>query len=198
LSQDRLEAVVAAIEAVEPVDAQEAAAKQEILLQVRSLDSPFSEDASATHLTASGFIVGARGTVLHRHRKLGIWVQPGGHVDDGERAEEAALREAREETGLLVAHPPEGPLLLHVDVHDGPHGHVHLDLRFVLLAPSDDPHPGAGESQEVRWLTFPEAREIADPSLSGALDKVEQAWRDHEASWREKVEEMAAEERPEP
>ena len=64
-------------------------------------------------MTASGIVVGRRGTVLHRHKKLGIWMQPGGHIDAGESPEEAALREATEELGLAVEHPPAGPLLLH-------------------------------------------------------------------------------------
>ena len=37
-----------------------------------------------THVTASGIVVGRRGTVLHRHKRLGIWMQPGGHIDAGE------------------------------------------------------------------------------------------------------------------
>jgi ADP-ribose pyrophosphatase YjhB (NUDIX family) len=39
--------------------------------------------------------------VLHRHRVLGIWVQPGGHIDSGETPWDAAVRETAEETGLV-------------------------------------------------------------------------------------------------
>jgi 8-oxo-dGTP pyrophosphatase MutT (NUDIX family) len=196
LSEPRLEQLLEDLASVNPIDEREAASIREILRTVPRLAAPFSETADPTHLTASAFVVGTRGTVLHRHRKLGIWVQPGGHVDGDEWPAAASMREAAEETGLPLAQPPGGPLLLHVDVHPGPRGHTHLDLRYVLLAPASDPAPGLEESQEVLWLSYDEARSIADPSLKGGLDKLERAWVEHEPIWREKVEAMSSRELP--
>ena len=68
------------------------------------LARPFDEHADPVHVTGSAFIVGPRGIVLLRHRRLGIWVQPGGHVDAGETPWDGARREAVEETGLPVRH----------------------------------------------------------------------------------------------
>ena len=49
----------------------------------RSSD-PFDEHADPIHVTGSAIVVGRRGVVLLTHKRLGIWLQPGGHVDAGE------------------------------------------------------------------------------------------------------------------
>ena len=54
--------------------------------------------------TVGVFIFNKRGEVLllHSHKWPGAYVVPGGHVELGERIEEAAIREAKEETGLDI------------------------------------------------------------------------------------------------
>lgn len=137
---------------------------------VVGLASPCSEDADPVHVTASALVVAQRGTVLHLHKRLNIWLQPGGHIEAGETPPVAALREATEETGLAVSHPADGPLFFHLDVHPGPRGHTHLDLRYLLVADgAHDPAPAPGESQYVRWFSWGEAAEVADAGLAGAL-----------------------------
>ena len=150
-------------------DPREAASKQQVLDALARLHRPFDEDAGPVHVTGSAVVVGPRGTVLHLHKRLHRWLQPGGHVDPGERPEDAALREAQEETGLPLAHPVDGPRLIHVDVHPAAKGHTHLDLRYLLLAPDRDPTPPPGESPVARWFSWDEACAIADEALSGAL-----------------------------
>ena len=61
------------------------------------------------------------------------------------------------------------PTLFHVDVHPGPRGHTHYDLRYVLLARPTDPQPPADESQEVYWFDFDEAPLRCEPALAPAL-----------------------------
>ncbi len=160
----------------EPSTPREATAAARFLAELERLDSPCDEHADPTHVTASGIVVGPRGTVLHRHRRLGIWMQPGGHIDPGERPETAARREAIEELGLAVAHPPAGPLLLHLDVHPAALGHVHLDLCYLLLGEDADPHPPEGESPEARWCGWDEAMALADPVLADALPLARKAY----------------------
>ena len=152
-----------------PADEREVHSRAALLDALGRLDSPFDEHAGPEHVTASAVVVGVRGTVLHMHKRLHRWLQPGGHLEPGEAPWEAARREANEETGLAVAHPDGGPRLIHLDVHDGARGHVHLDVRYVLLAPNQDPAPGPGESPEVRWFDWDEAVAVADVALVGAL-----------------------------
>jgi 8-oxo-dGTP pyrophosphatase MutT (NUDIX family) len=151
------------------VDEREARSLSRFLQELEHLASPFDEEADPVHVTGSAIVIGPRGVVLHLHKRLGIWLQPGGHLDPGEDPADAAHREAREETGLDVRHPANGPRLVHVDVHPGPRGHTHLDLRFLLEADDADPAPPPGESQDVRWFTWDEAIAVADEGLVGAL-----------------------------
>ncbi len=162
------------IERIVPVDEREAASIAQTLDRLGWPGDPFDEEANDHHLTASAFVISPRGVILHRHRRLGIWVQPGGHVDRGEDVEQAALRETLEETGLAVRHldPVE---LFHVDVHPGPRGHTHYDLRYVLVAPPDDPAPAEGESPDVFWFDFADALKRCEPALVPALEKLHQA-----------------------
>jgi 8-oxo-dGTP pyrophosphatase MutT (NUDIX family) len=149
-----------------PVDERESLSKAIMLAELNRLDRPFDEAADLTHVTASAIVVGRRGVVLHRHRRLDRWMQPGGHLERGETPEAAVIRECIEETGLEVAHPPGGAELVHVDVHQATRQHVHLDLRYLVWAPDADPSPAPGESQEVAWFTWEAAANIADTEAS--------------------------------
>ncbi len=159
------------IERIDPVDEREAVSIAMTLERLGWPGDPFCESENVHHVTASAFVVSARGVILHRHRRLGIWVQPGGHVDAGESPERACVRETKEETGL-DAHQLDPALLFHVDVHAGPNGHTHYDLRYVVLAPPVDPKPPEGESPDVFWFDFPAAIERAEPALAPALTKL--------------------------
>jgi len=161
--------VLASLDAHVPGDEREARARARLAAELRHLASPFDERAGPVHVTGSAVVTGRRGIVLHMHKRLHRWLQPGGHLEPGEGPWDAALRESQEETGLLLAHPAGGPRLLHVDVHDAAKGHTHLDLRYLLVAPDRDPAPPPGESPEARWFGWDEAGAVADEALLGAL-----------------------------
>ncbi len=152
-----------------PEDERERRSLEKMVAGLRSLDRPFDRDGGPAHVTASAVVVGHRGVLLHRHRRLHRWLQPGGHLDPGEWPADAARRECREETGLDVRHPPRGPLLVHVDVHGAADGHVHYDLRYLVVGPDAAPAPPPGESQAVAWFGWDEAVAVADEALVGAL-----------------------------
>jgi 8-oxo-dGTP pyrophosphatase MutT (NUDIX family) len=135
------------------------------------LPRPLDQDADPTHVTGSAIVLDERGRVLlHRHKRLGIWLQPGGHLDPGEHPSQAARRETLEETGVAADHPEDGPCLLHVDVHEGPRGHVHLDLRYLLHGDGGSPlRPAPGESPDVAWVARDEVPRLADTSLAAAV-----------------------------
>ncbi len=164
-----MEDLWAVLRAHQPGDPRESLSVSIMAAELERLDRPFDQEADLTHVTASAIVVGEPGIVLHRHRRLHRWLQPGGHLEPGESPAEAAIRETVEETGLDVAHPQAGPTMIHVDVHRAAKDHVHLDLRYLLWAPDHDPNPGPGESQEVAWFTWEEGQALADDALAGAL-----------------------------
>lgn len=152
-----------------PVDARERDALAEFVARFDALAAPFSEVADKVHVTASAIVVSddRSRVLLHKHKRLGMWLQPGGHIDEGETPAEAAQREAAEETGLPVT--LASPDLLHVDVHPGPRGHTHLDLRYLVTSPKVPPAPPEGESKDVQWFGWHQAVAMAEPGLEGVL-----------------------------
>src|SRR5260221_14578866 len=99
-----------------PRDEREQSSRARILRELDSLSRPFDRLSDPTHLTASAVVVGPEGVLLHRHKRLRKWLQPGGHIDPGEAPWQAALREVAEETGLVGTPVGEPGALLHVDV----------------------------------------------------------------------------------
>ncbi len=165
----QVDALVVSLCAHLPQDEREAHALAAIVSGLGTLSRPFDRHGDLTHVTASGVVVGPRGVLLLRHRRLHRWLQPGGHLEPSESPADGARRESEEETGLVLRHPDSGPVLVHVDVHPAADDHVHLDIRYLLVGPDAEPAPPPAESQDVRWFTWEEADAIADDSLVGAL-----------------------------
>jgi len=124
------------------------------------------------HFTGSAFVVSADGqrTLLTHHRKLGRWLQPGGHADGDGDLRSVALREAEEETGLagLLVDEAVFDLDRHViPARKADPEHWHYDVRFVVRAGASEDFVVSEESNELRWWSIAEVatRDDFDPSL---------------------------------
>ena len=159
-------------------DPQEAATVTEIAGFVETHPDCLSRTCAPGHLTGSAWIVDpARDhALLVHHRKLGKWLQPGGHADGDPDLLAVALREAREETGLSRFRVVS-PGLFDVDRHwipsraDTP-GHWHLDLRFLIEADPEEPLVVSDESHGGAWVELGQVAELnPDASLLRLVQK---------------------------
>jgi 8-oxo-dGTP pyrophosphatase MutT (NUDIX family) len=133
-------------------------------------------------LCVDTYVVHGNAVLLRLHEKYNMWNAPGGHIDPGEDANEAALREVWEEVGLrVILVGPKGwtqtdtktnkdlvpPLFMNrhpiTDTHD------HSGLVFAARADSREinPQTEADQGAECRWLTQAELDELVktDPRM---------------------------------
>ncbi len=116
------------------------------------------EEYSRGHITGSAWILNSarNKTVLTHHRKLNLWLQTGGHLEEGEEPREGAIREGMEETGLTSLRSIQ-KTLFDLDIHlipargDQP-AHYHFDMRFLLEALGNESLVISRESRDLRWV----------------------------------------------
>jgi 8-oxo-dGTP pyrophosphatase MutT (NUDIX family) len=99
-----------------------------------------SGEQTSRHFTVAVFVVWEGKVLLHFHRKLGMWLPPGGHIERDELPDDAAVREVFEEIGLKVKLVGErrkdvsDPMQLHrpagVQLENIGPGHQHIDLIY--------------------------------------------------------------------
>ncbi|WP_372967980.1 NUDIX hydrolase [Microbacterium sp.] len=118
---------------------------------------PVSRDDGPHHATASAIVFdrSLTRTLLVFHGKGRFWVQPGGHLEPGDASiADAALRELREETGVVVSALAE-PLVYDLDHHalSSAFGRCasHLDIGMAVVADEDAALVVSAESEDVRW-----------------------------------------------
>ena len=98
--------------------------------------------------------------LLVKHKKFNKWVQPGGHIEDEETPEEAALRETYEETGIKVKllgerFPREDDFIkpLGIQKNRNKEGDVHIDIIYAGIPINDDEAQASDESIDIHWFT---------------------------------------------
>lgn len=115
--------------------------------------------------TVAVFVVHDDHVLLHPHRKLGIWLPPGGHIEPNELPDEAALREVEEESGLKVelvgprgvdVDDPSAPLQLvrpeGIQLEDISPGHQHIDLIYFARPVNARLDELPALIEDMRWL----------------------------------------------
>ncbi|MGR6975196.1 NUDIX hydrolase [Streptomyces cynarae] len=132
-------------------------------------------DVPAMHLV-SYFVVldDTRGQLLLvAHRKAGLWLPAGGHVEPGEDPWAAVVRECREELGIEAMASPitgEYPLFLTITRTRGQGAHTDVSLWYLLNADARTITTyDRGEFNAIRWLTdeqvLAESVELLDPHM---------------------------------
>lgn len=146
------------------------------------LDEPghaFERSRREGHFTGSAWLVSADGrrVLLTHHRKLGLWLQLGGHADGDPDLVAVALREAHEESGLSGL--AIEPVIFDMDRHvipargDEPE-HFHYDVRFVVRATGDEAFAVGEESLALAWRPVEELAD--DPAADASVRRMARKW----------------------
>jgi 8-oxo-dGTP pyrophosphatase MutT (NUDIX family) len=138
------------------------------------------------HITASVWLLSddLQRCLLTHHRKLSRWLQLGGHVDGETQVVRAALREAREESGMQrfeLLSPQQRVVPIDLDVHpipargDEPE-HLHWDVRFLLRAVPGQQLVVSEESNDLQWVERSRLAEFTDEESVLRLDRRAEDW----------------------
>ena len=120
------------------------------------------------HMTVSGFVAHEGRVALHWHRKIGMWLPAGGHIEAGEDPLEAAMREVREEFAVEVE---VMPITGRVQYQGGPRQieppytildcwpepeHCHVDHVYLFRLISGYPGLSHDPDYPILWLNAEE------------------------------------------
>jgi ADP-ribose pyrophosphatase YjhB (NUDIX family) len=154
------------LHAHQPSDDHERTMRDRVIAFVHAHENCASRSLLVGHLTGSAWVINTEGThaLLTHHRKLNLWVQLGGHVENDVSMLAASLREAREESGLHEVHVVVDNIF-DVDIHaiparrDEPE-HFHYDIRYLLRADRYAPLTVSSESKDLVWMPLDEIAQL--------------------------------------
>ena len=131
-------------------------------------DNPncFERELVEGHFTGSAWVLNPSRThaLMLKHRKLGMWLQPGGHADGDADITRVVLTEVSEESGVDLNNVKlVSDAIFDVDEHIIPANakdprHKHFDIRFLVEIDDALEIPGNEESIDIGWVAL---REIA-------------------------------------
>lgn len=149
---------------------------EQLLQFVLSTKKCFDRSNPAGHITGSAWLLNPAGdkALLTLHKKLHIWVQPGGHADGDADVLHVACREAEEESGIsgITVLNPE---IYDIDIHTiPPHAatqtpqHLHYDVRYLLQAPHEH-FRVSDESEALGWFSRNDMEALTPPADEATL-----------------------------
>lgn len=144
---------------------------------------PFKLDEAAGGLVAELDASGDLRIVLIRSRrkKSHVWSLPKGHFKKGETAEQTALREVREETGLVTRIVAQLGVIDYWFVEKGVRYHKFVEY-FVMTAEGGSLEDHDDEVEEARWLSwdaavakmsYPNERALVEASRDAVLAAIQ-------------------------
>ena len=162
------EELIRQLEEYVPVNEQEAADRETILMLLRTQENIFRRENLLAHMTASAWVTDFEHThiLMAYHNLYDSWAWLGGHADGNEDLPEVACREVREESGITHVHPAAGGIfsveVLTVDGHEkrGVYvpSHLHLNVTYLLEADREEKvRAKKDENSAVGWFAPEEA-----------------------------------------
>jgi 8-oxo-dGTP pyrophosphatase MutT (NUDIX family) len=155
------------LEHYHPIDEVDRAHRDRIVEFVRSNRNCFERTNIVGHVTGSAWVVDKTGecVLLTHHKKLGKWLQLGGHADGDSDVRRVALREAEEESGIIGLRSVSDDIF-DLDVHVIPaHGtdpeHYHYDLRFVFQTSGSEEFLAGPESNQLAWVKISDLKSFS-------------------------------------
>lgn len=129
--------------------------------------------------TVAIFVVRDAKILLIHHRKLDKWLPLGGHIELDEDPEQAALREAKEESGLDVellgersptTEPGTRALIAprFLDIHRITDTHEHIGMIYWARPKSGSATLAVEEHHDIRWCSTTEL-DTLQPAMSNAV-----------------------------
>ncbi|CAM3704355.1 NUDIX hydrolase [Polynucleobacter antarcticus] len=155
------------------LQAAEFSSLKDAAVQVLTSTNPYSRYNKEGHITASGLMIKDEKVLLIFHPHIQQWLQPGGHIDEGETPMDAAIREVFEETGVVCDPYANDDEPLDIDIHQIPSNpqkgegdHVHIDLLFLLRAVEERE---SSENIQKAWIS---CCDISNLRIQRALKKL--------------------------